>query len=215
MPTSRAEALSPLSDFSDEETLDVSTSPLKDKQDVHFFNGNSRCKMVDLDSLDNVYVVPILMNGRDTPNLISSRVPSRCQENTSFIVDLDALDNRKDVYCDDNGVWNSTGCKSKNFIVERDASSKVVNITKVANYEDSGFADVRVCRRTYVCESCKSYHRTLVTVEYGKDIQQWFPLVLLNYYYDGTPIKFEVRAHGNRKKIPWHTSGQNKAPKTY
>ena len=85
--------------------------------------------MMDLDSMDNVYVVAILMNGRDTPNLISTRAPSRCQENASVVVDLDALDNRKDVYCDDNGVWNSTGCKTNSFIAERDASSKVVNIT--------------------------------------------------------------------------------------
>ena len=40
----------------------------------------------------------------------------------------------------------------------------------------------------------------IVSVEYTKDIQQWFPLVLLTYYFDGTSIKFEVKAHGNRNR---------------
>ena len=175
-------------------------SPLKDKQDVNFFNGNLQCKLVNLDSLENHHVVPILMNGRDTPNLISTRVPSRCQENASFIIDLDALDSREDIYCDDNGVWLSTGCKSKLFTIERGADNKVRNLTKVANGEDPTLADVTVCRRTYCCKSCPTYHRTIVSVEFNKDIQQWFPLVLLTYYFDGKPIKFEVEAHGNRKR---------------
>ena len=70
---------------------------------------------------------------------------------------------------------------------------------KVGKGRRSGFHDVTVCRRTYVCLSCPSFHKTLMTIKYGKDIQQWFPLVLLTYYFVGLPIKFEVRAHGNRK----------------
>ena len=140
------------------------------------------------------------MNGRDTPNLISTRVPSRCQENASFIIDLDALDSREDVYCDDNGVWLSTGGKSKLFTIERGPGNKVLNLTKVTHCEDPGSADVTVCRRTYRCKSCPTYHRTIVSVVYGKEIQQWFPLVLLTYYYDGRQMKFEVQSHGHRKK---------------
>ena len=105
------------------EKLDVSMSPLKDKEDVTRFNGNPRCKIVKLDTLENLYVVPILMNGRDTPNIISSRVPTRCQEDASFIIDLDALDSREDIYCDDNGVWVATGCKSKRFTIEREVQT--------------------------------------------------------------------------------------------
>ena len=52
-------------------------SPLKDKQDVNFFNGNSQCKLVNLDSLENHHVVPILMNGKDTPNLPECQVVAR------------------------------------------------------------------------------------------------------------------------------------------
>ena len=140
------------------------------------------------------------MNGRDTPNLISTRVPSRCQENASFIIDLDALDSREDIYCDDNGVWLSTGCKSKLFTIERGADNRVRNLTKVANGEDPTLADVTVCRRTYRCKSCPTYHRTIVSVQFNKDIQQWFPLVLLTYYFDGKSITFEVESHGNRKR---------------
>ena len=73
------------------------------------------------------------MNGKETPNLINTQVPSRCQENASFIIDLDALENRKDVYSDDNGVLRPTGCKSKMFNVERSAGGKVVNLIKVGS----------------------------------------------------------------------------------
>lgn len=82
------------------------------------------------------------MNGRDTPNLISTRVSSCCQENASFIIDLDVLDSREDTYCDDNGVWLSTDCKSKLFTIERGADNRVRNLTKVANGEDPTLADV-------------------------------------------------------------------------
>lgn len=49
--------MSPLSDTGSEEKLDVSMSPLKDKQDISFFNGNSRCKKLNLDSNENLNVV--------------------------------------------------------------------------------------------------------------------------------------------------------------
>lgn len=139
------------------------------------------------------------MNGRDTPNIISTGVPTRCQEDASFIIDLDALDSREDIYCDYNGVWVATG-KSKRFTIERGPDNEVVSLTKVASSEDASLADVTVCRRTYRCKSCPTYHRTIVSVEYTKDIQQWFPLELLTYYFDGTPMKFEVKAHGNRNR---------------
>ena len=38
-----------------------------------------------------------------------------------------------------------------------------------------------------------------MTVEYGKEIDQWYPIVFLQYRYDGDEIAFNVAAHGNRK----------------
>ena len=59
-------------------------------------------------------------------------------------------------------------------------------------------ADLTVKRCPYTSKSFPSFHRTLMSVEFGKDIEQWFPLVLVNYYFDGTPQKFSIEKHGNR-----------------
>lgn len=37
-----------------------------------------------------------------------------------------------------------------------------------------------------------------MSIEYGKDIDKWFPLILLYYQFDGKPTKFKVEKHGNR-----------------
>ena len=128
-------------------------SPLKGKEDVTLFNGNPWYKIVKLDTLENLHVVPILMNGRDTLNIISTRVQTHCQEDASFIIDLDPLDSREDIYCDDNGIWVATACKSKWFSIERGADNEVVNLTKVASSEDASLANVTVCRSTYHCKT--------------------------------------------------------------
>lgn len=57
-------------------------------------------------------MAPLLMNMReDSPNLVSTAVPMGVQQNASFIVDLDALPNRKDLFSDDNGSWKMTGAR--------------------------------------------------------------------------------------------------------
>ena len=59
---------------------------------------------MDIDSLTNTEIAPLLMNARDdSPDLVSTAVPVGVQQNASFIVDLDALRNRKDLFSDDNG----------------------------------------------------------------------------------------------------------------
>jgi len=40
---------------------------------------------------------------RDHERLISSTVPFAIQENATFLIDIDELPNRKDVFCDDDG----------------------------------------------------------------------------------------------------------------
>lgn len=58
-------------------------------------------------------------------------------------------------------------------------------------------------RRPYICKSCPEYHKTIISIEYGKSIAQWFPIVLLRYYFENEEKKFVVKPHGNR-----HSSAQ-------
>ena len=81
----------------------------------------------------------------------------------------------------------------KFFKVHKDGHT-VVSIKKVHTQEDT---DISIRRRKYVAQSCSTYHRTIIAVEYGKEIAKWYPFVLLSYHYDGPPKKFNPQQHGN------------------
>ena len=85
----------------------MSHSPRKFRQEeIVPFRANRDRKIVNLESLENPFVVLLLMNCKnDNEELISSSVPHAIQENGTFLIDLDKLANRKDVFADDNGVW--------------------------------------------------------------------------------------------------------------
>lgn len=129
----------------------------------------------------------------DNEELISSSVPHAIQENGTFLIDLDKLPNRKDVFADDNGVWTMKGSWSKPYSIEKDADGQVLSENKSQEYADI------VCRRPYVCKSCPDYHKTIISIEYGQDIDKWYPIVLVHYYFEGEPKQFTVAPHGNRK----------------
>ena len=142
-------------------------------------------------------MVPFLMNCvEEHSNLVSMAVPVGIQDNATFVLDLNALNDRKDLYADDNGSWVMNGCKTKWYTIVKDDERKVTDLIKTDNEADS---DVAVKRRTYSCSSSKLYHKTIVSVEFDKDIEKWYPIVLLHYYFDGQPTKFEVKQHGKRK----------------
>ena len=46
---------------------------------------------------------------------------------------------------------------------------------------------------------CRGVHITRqLSIEYAKDIEKRFPLVLLNYNFNGPPTRFKIKKHGNR-----------------
>ena len=130
-------------------------------------------------------------NDNEEPISSSVHVPHAIQENGTFLIDLDKLANRKDVFADDNGVWTMKGSRSKSYSVEKDAVGQVVSLNK-----SQEIADIIVRRRPYVCKSCPDHHKTVISIEYGKDRDRWYPIVLLHYYFDGEPKEFTVAAHG-------------------
>ena len=150
-----------------------------------------------LESSENPFIVPLLMNCRkDNPELVSKTVPCGIQQNADLLINLDALEERGDIYSDHNGVWIQQACKTKHFITSQAANHHVTGLTKVSREEQ---ADITVRRRSYVSKSCPSYHKLMITIEYGKKIDQWYPIVFLQYRYDGDEVPFQITAHGNRK----------------
>ena len=179
--------------------IEVKESPQKSQETKPtLYKGNDNCRIVEMDCLDNAYVAPLLMNARqDTPSLISTVVAVGVQENASFLIDLDAVPNRKDVLCDGNGAWKMTGCRVKYFQVQKEGG-RVITLEKMGTEEE---AHTVIRRRSYVCKSCPTFHRTVVSIEYGKEIEKWFPVVLVSYRFDGSPKSFRPEQHGNRKAL--------------
>ena len=82
--------------------------------------------MVTLESLENLFIIPLLMNcKKDNPELISSWMPYANQKTGTFIIDLDSLGNRKDVFCDDNGAWTMKGNREKLYCVTKNFEGQV------------------------------------------------------------------------------------------
>ena len=109
------------------------------------FKGNMECKVVTVESLE-IHVIPLRMNCKvDNPELISSRVPLTVQDNATFIIDLDSLANRKDVFSDDNGAWLMKGNRVKFHSLVKDSDGQVTTLERVSA-EDS--ADI--CAKTAI-----------------------------------------------------------------
>ena len=62
---------------------------------------------------------------KDNPELISSWMPYANQKTGTFIIDLDSLGNRKDVFCDDNGAWTMKGNREKLYCVTKNFEGQV------------------------------------------------------------------------------------------
>ena len=88
-------------------------------------------------SLENPFIIPFLMNCRkDNPELISSWMPYSIQETGTFIMDLDSLGNRKDVFCDDNGAWTMKGNREELYCVTKNLEGEVSLLRKVSSEAD-------------------------------------------------------------------------------
>ena len=77
--------------------------------------------MITLESLDNPFVVPFIMNCQEeSPTMISKAVPSGIRENATVALNLNELEHSKDLYSDDNGPREMTGCKAKFYTSIKD-----------------------------------------------------------------------------------------------
>lgn len=94
-------------------------------------------------------VLKLLLNAR---SIIASRNPVGVQNNVTFIVDLDALDDPEDLLSDDLGVWEQTKTRS---------NGEACNVTKVVDKLDGSH---QVCRRPYINKSDRSPRKTVVNV---------------------------------------------------
>ena len=135
-------------------------------------------RMLMLESLENPFIIPLLMNCRmDNPELISSRLPCPIQQNETFIIDLNSLAHGKDIFCDDKRSRVMKGNREKLYSAINNSEGQVSSLCKDSS---EGEHTISVRRHPYTCKSCPQFHKIIiVTIEYGKLIKKWFPLVLV------------------------------------
>ena len=66
---------------------------------------------------------------KDNPELVSKTVPCGIQQNADLLINLDALEERGDIYSDDNGVWIQQAYKTKYLITRQAANQHVTGLT--------------------------------------------------------------------------------------
>ena len=180
-------------------TLDYCTdaSPLKNKAEFEVYQKNERCCFLkSMESTEIHFIVPLLMNCKqENPEIISTSVPFEIQQNALLVIDMDTLAEREDIVSDDNGAWRQNGCESKFFVISKASDGRVIGLTRVG---EEAAGDIFVRRRYYTCLSCPSYHTVIVTIEFGREIFQWHPIVFMQYRYDGEEVKFDFDINHNK-----------------
>lgn len=91
---------------------------------------------------------------------ICSKQPVRVCHNVSFVVDLHALDDPKDIRADENGVWQRNGSPVTYVSIH---GAKVFRRTKMGNHSHH----YKVSRIYYRHSSSPDFRRVIATV-YGK-----------------------------------------------
>ena len=89
---------------------------------------------------------------KDNLELVSSAVPCGIQQNASLLINLDALEEREDIYSDDNGVWVQNACKTNYFTTTQTTDDHVLGSVTRVSREEQG--DITVQKHSYVNKPC-------------------------------------------------------------
>ena len=154
-----------------------------------------------LDDFSNNGIVPFVMNARNSYlELIAETHPIHVENNASFLVDLDHLQQPEDLLSDDLGSWDQSKRATKKYLLAWN-DGLVTKIAKVPEHREDGHC---VCRRTFINKSDNCLGKTIVNVVLPDS--QHHNLVFVRYYFEGAPEhQIKLKAHGNAKtgSIPY------------
>ena len=145
---------------------------------------NQECRLIkDLESSENPFIILLMMTCcRDNLDLVGIAVPCglQCavQQNASLLINLDTLEEREDIYSDDNDVWMQNACKTKYFTTTQTTDDHVLG-SPGFHKMTSLYSDV-----VMFTSHAQLITSSWSTIEDGKQIKQWYPIVLLQYSYD-------------------------------
>eukprot|EP00112_Aurelia_sp_Birch-Aquarium-sp1_P000452 Seg1043.3 transcript_id=Seg1043.3/GoldUCD/mRNA.D3Y31 product="hypothetical protein" protein_id=Seg1043.3/GoldUCD/D3Y31 len=112
-------------------------------------------------SFDNDFLVPLILNAKTKyPEHVSSTQPRGISNNVCFLVDLNKLNDPRDVMCDDLGAWDQSRTSKKWYNVNRDSCGNAVSLSFARDQETS----YEVVRRPFVNLSDQALKKTMVSL---------------------------------------------------
>ena len=127
------------------------------------------------------------------PEHVSTSQPRSVSSNVCFLVDLDKLNDPRDVMCGDLGAWDQSRTSKKWYSVNRDSSGNAVSLSFAREKEGS----YEVVRRPFVNLSDNALKKTMVSLTDPKG--QNFNIVAIIYQFTGEEHVVTVKPHGNSK----------------
>ena len=127
-------------------------------------------------SVDNIICL-LLHPNLQSSAFICSTIPTFVNDNVSFVINLDFLDDSRDVLADDMGSWRINGVHTTHFNVSV-SSIKVKDVT-ICSSKDGAY----LLRRVYRIHSTDSSLKKLTAHIYGKWIHIIFILITYTMLY--------------------------------
>lgn len=139
--------------------------------------------------------IPFLIK-EPPPDYVCRKVPVRCQENGTFLMDTRALKNRDDWKADDLGAFHHVGKVNLGYYEVTETGSHFLSKTKPSRKHDANVVHLK---------------KTYWTHQKYKDFKQWcfegynnrgvrLTHIIVRYEFYGDPHPIKSQRHGNAKK---------------
>lgn len=123
-------------------------------------------------------------------------MPEACRSSNTFLVDTSCLENAEDIRADDNGKFRHNGRKLDIFAVNDEGEVEQLEEKPKSLQPDH----YKIYRSYWSHTSNSNFKRRFMELE---DYQgHKFPVVILQYKYDGNPEDIKVEPHKSAKKSP-------------
>ena len=127
-------------------------------------------------------------------DMVCTEMPIGCKTTSTLLLDTSYFQNALDIRADDNGKWRHNGRKSEFIGVDDDGD--VYDLEEKSGTLPSG--EYRLYRSYWAHSSNSEFKRRMTELEDNRGAK--FPVVILQYVYNGDPEDIKVEPHKNAKK---------------
>ena len=127
-------------------------------------------------------------------DMVCTEMPIGCKTTSTFLLDTSYFQNALDIRADDNGKWRHNGRKLEFIGIDDDGD--VYELEEKSGTLTSG--EYRLYRSYWAHSSNSEFKRRMTELEDHRGAK--FPVVILQYIYNGDPEDIIVEPHKNAKK---------------